>query len=128
MRIFKILIGILLINVGFVQTLVKAESQENSVSQDLVSTKLAPITYPLKLVYIFEEQKTEFLFVIGDVGFKSIDSLKKFIEKLPTGTTIEFQPTCKAQNDAPLSKDVEINNLKEFCKTHSINFTVRPSG
>jgi hypothetical protein len=38
-----------------------------------------PAVYELTLVYVFEAPEPEFVFVIGNSGFKSVASLKAFI-------------------------------------------------
>jgi len=35
------------------------------------------------MIYLFDESNPEFILVIGQSGFKTVDSLKKYLEKVP---------------------------------------------
>lgn len=61
-----------------------------------------PAVYELKLVYIFESANTEFIFVVRNSGFKTVDSLKRFVAALPAGTTIRWAPGCERFGGEPL--------------------------
>jgi len=37
----------------------------------------------LEMIYLFDESNPEFILVIGQSGFKTVDSLKKYLEKVP---------------------------------------------
>jgi hypothetical protein len=83
----------------------------------------------LELVYIFEADPTEFLLVIGNSGFRSVPSLKKFIAGLPRGTTLEWAPGCKRMGNEPLlSSEEEMDEFKMFCEERGIRFLLIPSG
>lgn len=58
-------------------------AQENSQPQP-------PPKYRIELVYIFEADSPEFVSAIGGVGFKSVASLKKFLNNLPSGSTLKW--------------------------------------
>ena len=91
--------------------------------------KPLPVVYNMSLVYIFEGSQTEYIFVVGNSGFKSIQSLKKFLSNLPVGSILEFDPTCKRLGNEPLlSSQEEMEDFKKFCEDHNIDFRVRPSG
>ncbi len=87
------------------------------------------VTYKMQLIYIFEADHTEYIFAIGQSGFRSVAALKKFIASLPEGSVIEFQSTCRRTGDEPLiSSDKELADFKDFCASHGIRFEWIPSG
>ena len=88
-----------------------------------------PPKYRMELVYIFEADATEFIFVVGSVGFKSVASLKSFLSNLPPGATLEWAPGCKRIGSEPLlSSEQEMEDFKAFCAERNINFILVPSG
>jgi hypothetical protein len=88
-----------------------------------------PMTYELNLVYVFEATPTEFMFVIGNSGFKTVASLERFIAQLPAGTTLRWSPGCERFGDEPLlSSEREMARFVSFCRDHQINFVLVPSG
>jgi|GEM_PF-1741701 len=91
--------------------------------------QLLPTKYRMELVYIFEPGPTEYIFVIGNTGFRSVDSLKEFLGKLPAGSTIEWAPGCRTPLGAPLlSSEQEMEDFKAFCAEKNLNFVLVPSG
>ena len=83
----------------------------------------------MKFVYVFEGDKPEVIINVGNAGFKSVASLKSWVSNLPSGTTIEFDMTCKRFGIEPLiNSEEEMEDFKVFCKQHSINLVIRPSG
>lgn len=83
----------------------------------------------MELVYIFEADLTEFIFVIGNTGFKTVDSLKKFVSTLPPGSTLEWAPGCIRFGKEPLiSSEQEIESFKDFCAKSGVKFILIPSG
>jgi hypothetical protein len=100
----------------------RADAQENAQLQP-------PPKYRMELVYIFDAEATEFIFVIGNLGFKSVDSLKKFLSSLPPGSNLEWAPSCRRMGNEPLlSSDLEMEEFKAFCAERNINFVLVPSG
>lgn len=88
-----------------------------------------PPVYELQLVYIFEAPETEFVFVIGNSGFRSVASLENFIASLPPGTTIQWNPGCLRLGGEPLlSSESEMAEFQAFCLEHQIRFELVPSG
>ena len=88
-----------------------------------------PPKYRMELVYVFEADATEFIFVVGNVGFKSVASLKSFLSNLPPGSTLEWAPGCRRIGSEPLlSSEQEMEDFKAFCAERSINFILVPSG
>src|SRR5688572_33495294 len=75
-----------------------------------------PAKHRMELVYVFEAGSTEFVFVIGNVGFKSVASLKNYVGNLPPGSTLEWAPGCKRLGGEPLlSSEQEMEEFKAFC-------------
>jgi hypothetical protein len=88
-----------------------------------------PAKYRMELIYIFDTGSTEFIFVIGNVGFKSVTSLKNFVGNLPAGSTLEWAPGCRRLGGEPfLSSEQEIADFKVFCEKRDITFILVPSG
>lgn len=100
----------------------------HSRAQELAQPQPAP-KYQMELVYIFEPGSTEFIFVIGNVGFKSVASLKNYVSTLPLGSTLEWAPGCQRRGGEPLlSAELEMEEFKAFCVEKNINFVLVPSG
>jgi len=88
-----------------------------------------PPTYRMELVYIFEGSSTEFIFVVGNVGFKSVAALKNYVGSLPPGSKLEWAPGCRRLGGEPLlSSEQEIEEFKAFCAEKKIDFVLVPSG
>lgn len=88
-----------------------------------------PPKYQMELVRIFGSDSPEFIFVVGKIGFKSVDSLKEFVGSLPAGSTIEWAPGCVRMGGEPLlSSDPEMEDFKAFCAAKNINFILVRSG
>ena len=97
-------------------------AQENGLSP-------LPPKYRMELVYIFEPGSTEYIFVIGNVGFRSVASLKEYVGKLPAGSTIEWAPGCLRMGGEPLlSSEQEMEDFKAFCVEKNISFILVPAG
>lgn len=93
------------------------------------ATPEEPPTYELQLVSIFETPETEFVFVIGNSGFKTIAGLKDFLASRPRGTTLRWSPGCVRIGGEPLlSSEADMEDFKAFCAEHEINFILVPSG
>ncbi|HEV2912920.1 MAG TPA: hypothetical protein VGX92_06355 [Pyrinomonadaceae bacterium] len=94
-----------------------------------VEQQPSPPKYRMELVYVFEGETPEFIFVIGSAGFKSVASLKKFVSGLPAGSTLEWSPGCVRMGAEPLLSSAEdMEEFKQFCAEHAINFILVPSG
>jgi hypothetical protein len=102
----------------------------NMIGMPTQEVEKAPLPkYRMELVYIFDGDQTEYLFVIGNSGFKTVVALKKFIESLPEGTTLEWAPGCMRQGDEPLlSSEEEMEAFKSYCQEKGIKFVLIPSG
>jgi hypothetical protein len=74
-------------------------------------------------------QPPEWVFVVGQVGFKSLDSFTEFVERLPKGSTLEWAPGCKRIGGEPLlSSGEEMEAFRRFCEERGIRFVRVPSG
>ena len=89
----------------------------------------SPQKYNLDLVYIFEGKTPEFIFVVGNSGFRSVSTLKDFLGGLPAGSELTWAPGCKRMGGEPLlSSESEMNNFRKFLEERGIKFTLVPSG
>jgi hypothetical protein len=86
-----------------------------------------PITYELRIAqYEDTYRKTpQYVYLFGDVAYRSLDGVKKFISIIPKGSIIEWRPGCMGPR--PLSESEE-DELKAFCETKGIKFVHVPSG
>ena len=97
-------------------------------AQEIGQSAPAP-KYRMELIYVVDASPHEYVFVIsGSIGFKSVDSLKKYLGDLPPGSTLEWAPGCVRRVNEPLSSEQEIEDFKAFCAEKNINFIVIPSG
>ncbi len=88
-----------------------------------------PVKYELKLVYIFEGKDPEFIFVVGNSGFKSVESLKRFLGSLPKGSEITWDPGCRRVGKEPLlSSEEDMRAFRLFLEERGIKFILVPSG
>ena len=95
----------------------------------LAMTLAPPPVYELRLISIFDAPATEYIFVIGDSGFKTVASLERFLATLPEGSTIRWSPGCERLGGAPLlSSESDMDRFRTFCREHHINFILVPSG
>ena len=94
-----------------------------------VQSSEPPPVYELHLVAIFETPETEFVFVIGGSGFKTVAGLKDFLASRARGTTLKWSPGCVRIGGEPLlSSDADMEDFKAFCADHGIDFILVPSG
>ena len=115
MGLGNILSGILLTAVGLF-----ASSEE---------VRHEPIKGELRLIYVFDEPKMAFIFVIGQSGFTSAKSLKRYLETWPPGSELKWAPGCVRFGGEPLlSSEEEMKAFRAFLKTRGIRFVFVPSG
>ena len=118
----KISKGLLCLVVVLLSVVSHSNAQETTQPQP-------PPKYRMELVYIFEANTTEFIFVIGNAGFKSVASLKNYVGNLPAGSTLEWAPGCMRMGGEPLlSSEQDLEEFKAFCAEKNINFVLVPSG
>jgi len=85
--------------------------------------------YELKLIGIYEGSKPEYIFVIGESGFRTVESLKRFLAGRPKGTEVKWAPGCTRMGDEPLlSSGAEMQQFRSFLEEHGIKFVLVPSG
>jgi len=88
-----------------------------------------PVKRELQLIYVFDEPKTEFIFVIGQSGFKSVASLEKHLETWAPGSELTWAPGCLRFGGEPLlSSEEEMRAFRAFLDARRIKFTLVPSG
>ncbi len=88
-----------------------------------------PDTYELRLVYIFDAPRTEFIFVIGSSGFRTVDALETWIATLPAGSALRWNPGCERLGGEPLlSLERDMARFIAFCRDHRIELILVPSG
>jgi hypothetical protein len=88
-----------------------------------------PVKLELKLVHIFDGAEPTHIFVIGDSGFRTVESLKGFLSALPPGSEITWAPGCARFGKEPLlssGKDLQAFTL--FLKQKGISLMLIPSG
>src|SRR4051812_2382657 len=96
---------------------------------EVAATGPASVTYKMQLVWIAGTEPAEWVFVVGQVGFKSLDSFKEFVGRLPKGSTLEWAPGCKRIGGEPLlSSEEEMEGFRKFCEERVIRFVLVPSG
>ena len=89
----------------------------------------SPVKYELRLIHIFEGKELQHIFVIGDSGFTSVESLKEFLGTLPAGSEIKWAPGCERFGKEPLlSSEKDLEEFKTFLKEKGISFVLVPSG
>lgn len=87
-----------------------------------------PEKYEIKLVRI-AGTTPEYIFVIGESGFRTVASLKEFLGSRPKGTEITWAPGCVREGKEPLlSSDEEMDAFREFLEKKGLQFNLIPSG
>jgi len=94
------------------------------------SRAILTAVYELKVVRMSDTRPVEYVFVVGKSGFKTFDSLKDFIRRLPPGSTIRWDPGCIriGGENPPLYSEKEVSDLKDFCERYHVRFQRVPSG
>ena len=91
--------------------------------------KAGPVKRELQLIYVFENPKPEYIFVIGQAGFKSVAALKAHLETWPAGSELRWAPGCERFGDEPLlSSEAEMKAFRAFLAKRKITFVLVPSG
>ncbi len=88
---------------------------------------LKPVTYHLQIAQYADTfgKEPEYVYVLGEVAYRSLTDLKQGIAKIPKGSTLEWAPSCRGP--VGLSGKQE-KDLKQFCDSHGIRFVHIPSG
>jgi hypothetical protein len=88
-----------------------------------------PVQYELKLVHIFEGKEPRHIFVIGDSGFTTVESLKGFLSALPKGSSLRWDPGCVRFGKEPLlSSEKDMEDFRAFLTQRGISLVLVPSG
>ena len=88
-----------------------------------------PVQIELRLVHIFEGTETKHIFVIGDSGFTSVESLKDYLGTLPHGSEVRWAPGCDRFGNEPLlSSEKDLNEFRAFLSQKGIKLVLVPSG
>lgn len=88
-----------------------------------------PTTYELRLARIFDTQPTSYVFTVGEVGFSSVASLKRFVSLIPDGSILKWAPGCKRTGGEPLlSSEKEMADFAEHCRKEGVKLVLVPSG
>ena len=88
-----------------------------------------PIKAELQLIYLFDQPQAEFIFVIGQSGFKSVNSLRRYLETWPAGSELKWAPGCIRLGGEPLlSSNQEMKAFQAFLRKQGIKFILVPSG
>jgi hypothetical protein len=61
-----------------------------------------PVKYELRLIHVFDGKQPEYIFAIGDSGFRTVESLKTFLGTLPAGSEIRWAPGGERFGNEPL--------------------------
>lgn len=88
-----------------------------------------PIKGDLQLIYVFEGSKPEFIFAIGQSGFKSVASLEEHLKTWPPGSELRWAPGCVRVGGEPLlSSEQDMRDFRKFLERRGIRFVLVPSG
>ena len=91
-------------------------------------SELAPVKRELQLIYVFEGQKPEFIFLIGQSGFKSVASLEEHLKTWAPGSELRWAPGCVRVGGEPLlSSEQEMQSFRDFLAERGIRFVLVPS-
>jgi len=84
----------------------------------------------MELVYIFDADALEFIFVIGNTGFKSVVSLKKFLNTpcLPDLFLSGLLVVGELAMSLCFLRSKRSKIFKAFCAEKNIEFVLIPSG
>lgn len=91
---------------------------------------LAPPAYTMSIACFSDTltKEPEWILVLGQVAFRSIDALKAAVTHFPKGSTLTYAPSCTIMGGEPLSSEAERKGFEEHCKANGIRFILVPSG
>lgn len=73
-------------------------------------------------------KKPEYVLLMGNLAYRSIEELKKGVSRLPKGTRITWAPSCCLTGGEPLHNEEGFSDLRDHCREKGIEFVVIPSG
>jgi len=87
-------------------------------------------TFRLNLVYLAGSEPPEFMITLDDsLGFRTVDALERFLEGLPAGTVLDWDPGCERRGNEPLLSDPRgLDAFRGFCARHGLRLVVHPGG
>ena len=97
----------------------------------MIAQETAPMTYEIRFAQYSDSfgGKPEYVFIIGEVAFRSVDALKKGIAAFPKGSILKWAPSCKRMGGEPLLSSIEdMDAFKKYCSSIGIEFILIPSG
>lgn len=78
-------------------------------------------TYRMQLVRVIYTKPQEWMFVVGQAGFKSMDDLKRFISTMRAGSILEWSVGDLRFGDEPLlSSEKDMAEFKKFCESKNV--------
>jgi len=89
-----------------------------------------PLTLTMSLIrYAYTAStKHEFVFVMGNMAYRTVAELEKGVERLPRGSKITWAPGCIIRGGEPLSTGPERTKFRDHCEANGVIFSVIPSG
>jgi hypothetical protein len=95
----------------------------------LVAVERSPQRHDLVLVRIIDAGKPQFVFVVGEVGFRTVAGLKSFVQSLPKDSVLHWVSGCMRSGDEPLlSSDAAMEDFQRHCSKHGVKLVLVPSG
>ena len=101
----------------------------------LAADAVPPNKYSLSVgrVYESKSERPEWVFIFGGTSAirggetvcKSPATLKRLLKGLPSGSTLDWWPTCKGDSEALAG---HLDDLKKVCTEGGIVFTIHPAG
>ena len=83
----------------------------------------------LRLIRIFDGPRTDYVFAVNEVGFRSVSGLKRFVVHQERGTVLRWAPGCERTGDEPLlARPRRLDTFRRFCRRHGVELVVVPAG
>jgi hypothetical protein len=93
------------------------------------SIRAQPQSFELSLVEIFEAVEPEYIFVIGQTGFRSVESLKQFLSSLEPGSELKWNPGCLRNGKEPLlNSEKDLSEFRAFLAGRGVKFVLVKAG
>ena len=85
-----------------------------------------PLTLSITPFYRAETlvTKTEFVFILGNKKYWTVEELKKGILGLPKDTVVDLALGCDRSEGQPLTKDADVAKFREYCESVGIHLIV----
>lgn len=83
----------------------------------------------LDIVPLLDTTPRRFVFVIGGIGYETMDGLRMHVEVMPKDQVIVLDPGCKRLGGEPLLEfEEEMAAFKAFVKKNGVTLKIIPSG